>query len=77
MRKIWHRKMRNSGQKTNTLHELDHECPFPGSAFLRFAQQPDPLGGLAEDVAVVAKNVDLVPLPVDFGRLPRLGVGLA
>ena len=58
-------------------HELDHECPFPGSALLRLAQQPDPLGGLAEDVAVVAKNVDLVPLPIDFDRLPRLGVGLA
>ena len=37
--------------------------PFPGSALFRLAQQPDALGGLAEHVAVVAQDVDLVLLP--------------
>ena len=51
--------------------------PFPRSALLRLAKQPDSLGGLAEDVAVVAQDVDLVLLPgtadaVD--RLSRLGL---
>ena len=36
--------------------------PFPCSALLGLAQQPDALGGLAEHVAVVAQDVDLVLL---------------
>ena len=46
-----------------TACNLTMHSPFPCSALLGLANQPDPLGGLAEHVAVVAQDVDLVLLP--------------
>ena len=49
--------------RLNSKKLFDQAFPFPCSALLGLAQQPDPLGGLAEHVAVVAQDVDLVLLP--------------